>query len=430
MRFHFDDIARHRRVARALPALLRPHGPEVGHTAAADIAARLFGYADANELRSCLGRAPASAWDEDEAPAVVAARRARQVAVLAGLGIAGPAAEATLDALRPTARDMGKSKRAGKASATTATARGPAVGPDSARPDRSSIDELLDAWEGKGSCDPETAVHAWIRRVYDGGFTGLSLDVGSKGYKAVAFDFDRREVLERQGGRAHGRAIRAWLDERENGSFVVDVSDGHLRVAVRDVSIGSQELVLSRSKRVGAPRIVDYGFEAFGSWFGALTGRVGLHVLCCPAMYGPEGFGRIVESLSDALAQKRIRFDRRDPIGGSIPDMLGAEEPDFEMIRLGDEVRTVSWAHWQDGTDFDLADLFHRGSSAILLSGDADPAVTLRRLLTCGVPSAFLRRVLLTTAVRVDLPGARRTRNPCEGMRWRTEIRIPLAEAA
>ncbi len=104
MRFHFDDTRRPARVAKLLRAAFAAKGKELWLTEAQDISARLYGYANYQELRTCCGRAPASAWDEACPPEIKAGRRRNHLATLVAAGLPREAAEAFLADARPTAR--------------------------------------------------------------------------------------------------------------------------------------------------------------------------------------------------------------------------------------------------------------------------------------------------------------------------------------
>ena len=430
MRFHLDDARRHRRVTKALPRLMREAGVDIGHTAAADVAARLFGYVDRHELDACLGRAPASRWDEDEAVSVVTARRSRQIDVLAKAGLAPAAATRLVDALRPTAR------AGSRRGASEPVAPAPRVPPQAAPTAFiGNVDAILDAWDDRGSIDIPEVFARHVRKAYDEGYERLSVgaDTDETTYYALASHYDGFRVVDR--GPSHvGERIIAWLGE---AGRVHHVRHGDLVIPFEVEKSSALRItgVLRLNKRIPAPPIDAYGIERHDEWLNALTDRPGLHLMCCPKEFWPylrHGYGRLTESLSVALEGSAVSV-RSHQTGTSALKLCQVAAGAARIAAAG-RTHVTAPRH--------LVELFESGASpahlpaivdtgsSVLWLASGTPDKVMGRILKGGVPTDWLRRNLLTVAWRTDTPdphapSSKLGLDECDSMRWTVEIRRP-----
>lgn len=431
IRFHFDDARRHRRVTKILPRLMRAGGVDIGHTAAADVAARLFGYADRRELDACIGRTPASLWDEDEAPASVALRRSRQAKVLQEAGLTPDAAASLLDGFKPTARDF------------TGRPRTRAVRPkDQATPEMASsvrFDAILDRWDraAYGSCTE--AFENLVRETYDAGFEWLSLYVASDVELWVAYGFhgEGGKVVGTIPARM-GARIMKWIGT-VGKLHRVDHGNAMIPFVVESIVPEGFTGRLQVNRRTPPPALEAYGIERQAEWIDALASRPGLHVMCCPegfGMYLRRGYGRIAETLAHSLADTGVGVFRRTS-GRAAMDALRSGPGEIRAL----EPRLPGGkSHSATPSDLMVVSFIEAptplfpevvsSNNSVLWLATGTPEWALERLLMDRLPSDWLRRNLLSVAYRTDTPQPHSPANKlgfneCGGMRWSVEVLKP-----
>ncbi len=396
MRFHFSDTRRHRQLSKSLAAAMRKSGLDIGHTAAADLAARLYGYADAHELAACAGRSAASLWDEDEAPGIVSARRARQVSVLVWAGLDAETAGKVVDGLAPTSRSR--------------KARDVATGPKAMADDGLDVTGMLDAWEWSGMPHGDRFAE-YVSRAYASGRTTVEIEMRGDFDMVLALDPWNRDVLAK--GASSGE-FHDWLAGCPAEMDVAGPSGRRVRVC--RVSSGSIyrafRYELLDNLYPEAPSMVDQGFHEPGRFAGSLLSRVGLHIMCCPGVERawdaherggvPSPGLRLPESIRalaleggirtygtcspDRIVDWKLMVGYREVDGAPVPEgpSLGIHMPWFDGNAAGDVTSTL--------------DALKRGYSVVAFSGAESPVATATNLLASGFPVAVMRRAYLTGA--------------------------------
>ena len=390
MRFHFADARRHRQAAKSLSRALRGLGIDTGHTAGLDIAARMYGYGDRHELDACLGKGPPSAWDEDEAPGVVAARRERQTAALAAAGVPGTAISGVIDAVRPTARKPAPSPRA--------TGPAPAVADG-------GIAAMLDAWAAASKGSRSERLENFVRRAYDGGFEAVEFRV-----------FERWDGLsEAVAATAFGRCEDLHNTQPEAGllGWLLGIADEPVQPVPHpsgDIPVKLERAVggsgapyvvcrLLRNQAPPPPTLADLGIAGWEAWEAALFGRPGLTVMQVKGdghhrlvdvithragLRGlPVDSGRVdAETLDRYVGRMQAQCGHAHGNSGPSEILLLGPEPGFDRSTSGDDVVMAAVA---------------AGASVILFTRWLDPAQEVRNMMIRGVRPGLVRSMLAAT---------------------------------
>jgi len=357
MRIHFSDIRRAKRLARALQRELNKLGTDIGLTAAQDLAARLYGYESFHELKACIGKRPASEWDEKCPSALVEARRAYQVDALVRAGIGRTTAETVIALIRPTGmREMdGKSPSvlAPKGTAVAATA---------------DLDALLEEIEGQidmTGVSAEVAAHidGAMLRAYLSGYDCVYLEAYGDNYSMYSRRFGDDQRL-RGGSRPHFDEIvrylarKAWLDPSATGQ-----SKGHFtfRHAGSDIDV---KLTLDLGERFSTvevefatpmrrlPTMDLFSIGNSQGWLGTFKGTGGLHLVCAK-----NGSMPLLEALTRKLAddghqvwglRSRLEFVVPARKDGKVPNvaMVKPDHPGEAMGKTIESIREGSHVLW------------------------------------------------------------------------------------
>jgi len=380
MRFLLSDTARARRLARLLQRELAALGRPAGLSACLDTAARLYGYASLVDLKASLVPV-GSPFDEAAGPEIAAARRARHLAVLQGIGLDAGTAATILDRIRPTGR--GRIRSAHDAVLAHLLAR--AV--------REGVSDLDVAPQGEGYAVRFTRL-----------FERRLVHTGSRGeYEAVLLqlkDRARMDLRETQLGRDGGFQIAhdgAWVD---------------LRVATLPTAGGERAIVRILDPNRGRPRLDQLGILRVPEWRRGLARKNGLCLIG-----GTPGSGRA--TTLNASVRELDRFGKKiyaaedHHVGDRIPFVgqvstdaavgYGFAQAIRDFMRADPDVMILGEIRDEDTARNALRAASDHLVVATLHTGNIPSAVS--RLRDLGVaPDALrpiLRAVLVQTFVKV-----------------------------
>jgi len=290
MRFHFDDIRRAKRLARALQKELAAIGIKLGLTAVQDLTARLYGYSSHHELKSALGSVNPSPWDEQSPDAVVDARREHQVHALAAVGCGRGDAERIIATLRPTGRRGHDASQPPAPETAAVREQRPAA--------QSNLDSLLSSIHssiGRDGCEQDKSglIHALLMRAYEGEYGEVEIRKGGDRHAIdVSFDGFSDSDITRSGSAVTFDEYWQYFSKRTGihprhalgakGEFTLRQQEPAINLKVEFFSdSGNPGIQLNFVERKRTRHTLD-DFEISNrtEWLDTFDGMPGLHVVC------------------------------------------------------------------------------------------------------------------------------------------------------